>query len=278
VAQIREHMDDRVLLVELRKNYGQSTAMMAGIDHTSGKYVALLDGDLQNDPSDVLPMLELLIREDWDVVAGNRKNRQDGFILRKFPSRIANALIRRMTGVYIRDYGCTLKVFKREIATELGLYGELHRFIPVLAKLQGARITQVDVKHHPRQFGKSKYGINRTFKVMSDLLLMVFFRKYMQKPMHLFGTIGFISFGLGILINLYLFILKILGHEIGGKPMLILGLILLLGGIQMITIGLIAEISMRTYYESQHKKTYAVRHLYTAQGKTGPKPVADTVL
>jgi glycosyltransferase involved in cell wall biosynthesis len=278
VAQIREHMDDHVLLVELRKNYGQSTAMMAGIDHTSGKYVALLDGDLQNDPSDVLPMLELLIREDWDVVAGNRKNRQDGFILRKFPSRIANALIRRMTGVYIRDYGCTLKVFKREIATELGLYGELHRFIPVLAKLQGARITQVDVKHHPRQFGKSKYGINRTFKVMSDLLLMVFFRKYMQKPMHLFGTIGFISFGLGILINLYLFILKILGHEIGGKPMLILGLILLLGGIQMITIGLIAEISMRTYYESQHKKTYAVRHLYTAHGKTGPKPVADTVL
>lgn len=279
VSEIRQHMDDRVLLVELRKNYGQSTAMMAGIDHTSGKYVALLDGDLQNDPSDILPMLDLLIREDWDVVAGNRKNRQDGFILRKFPSRIANALIRRMTGVYIRDYGCTLKVFKREIATELGLYGELHRFIPVLAKLQGARITQVDVKHHPRQFGKSKYGINRTFKVMSDLLLMVFFRKYMQKPMHLFGTLGFISLGVGILINLYLFILKLCGHEIGGKPMLILGLILLLGGIQMITIGIIAEINMRTYYEAQHKKTYAVRHLYTSRnGKTGPAPVADTVL
>ena len=154
--------------------------------------------------TDIPAMLELLKKEDWDVVAGNRKNRKDGFFLRKIPSKIANALIRRMTGVYIRDYGCTLKVFKREIAEELGLYGELHRFIPVLAKLQGAKITQVDVKHHPRIHGKSKYGINRTFKVMSDLVLMVFMRKYMQKPMHLFGTIGFISFGIGAAINIYL--------------------------------------------------------------------------
>jgi hypothetical protein len=199
------------------------------------------------------------------VVAGNRKNRKDGFILRKLPSKIANALIRRMTGVYIRDYGCTLKVFKREIAEELGLYGELHRFIPVLAKLQGAKITQVDVKHHPRQFGKSKYGINRTFKVMSDLVLMVFMRKYMQKPMHLFGTIGFISFGLGLLINLYFLTLKIMGHDIWGRPMLILGLILLLGGIQFITIGIIADINVRTYFESQNKKTYNVRKVYHAK-------------
>jgi glycosyltransferase involved in cell wall biosynthesis len=263
--QVLEHSDDRTILVELRKNYGQSTAMTAGIDYSRGKYVALLDGDLQNDPTDIPAMLELLKREDWDVVAGNRKNRKDGFILRKLPSTIANALIRRMTGVYIRDYGCTLKVFKREIAEELGLYGELHRFIPVLAKLQGAKITQVDVKHHPRQFGKSKYGINRTFKVMSDLVLMVFMRKYMQKPMHLFGTIGFISFGLGLLINLYLLTLKIMGHDIWGKPMLILGLILLLGGIQFITIGIIADINVRTYYESQNKKTYNVRKVYHAK-------------
>src|ERR1044071_7644106 len=199
--QVLNHADERTVLIELRKNYGQSTAMMAGIDHSSGKYIALLDGDLQNDPTDIPPMLDLLKREDWDVVAGNRKNRKDGFFLRKIPSRMANSLIRRMTGVYIRDYGCTLKVFKREIAEELNLYGELHRFIPVMAKLQGARITQVDVKHHPRQFGKSKYGINRTFRVLSDLVLIVFFRRYMQKPMHLFGTIGFISFGLGLLIN-----------------------------------------------------------------------------
>lgn len=274
--QVLEHADDRTVLVELRKNYGQSTAMTAGIDHSRGKYVALLDGDLQNDPTDIPAMLELLIKEDWDVVAGNRKNRKDGFILRKIPSKIANALIRRMTGVYIKDYGCTLKVFKREIAEELGLYGELHRFIPVLAKLQGAKITQVDVKHHARIHGKSKYGINRTFKVMSDLVLMVFMRKYMQKPMHLFGTMGFISFGIGALINLYLLIWKIMGHDIWNRPILILGLIFLLGGIQLITIGIVADINVRTYYESQNKKTYNVRRVFN--GKREIKHNTDVVL
>jgi glycosyltransferase involved in cell wall biosynthesis len=263
--QVLDFSDERTTLVELRKNYGQSTAMTAGIDHSRGKYIALLDGDLQNDPADIPYMLDLLKKEDWDVVAGNRKNRKDGFLLRKIPSKIANALIRRMTGVYIKDYGCTLKLFKREIAEELGLYGELHRFIPVLAKMQGARITQVDVKHHARIHGKSKYGINRTFKVMSDLVLMVFMRKYMQKPMHLFGPIGFISFGIGLLINLYLLTLKIMGQDIGGKPLLILGLILLLGGIQFITIGIVADINTRTYFESQNKKTYTIRKVYKAK-------------
>lgn len=263
--QVLEYADERTTLVELRKNYGQSTAMTAGIDYSRGKYIALLDGDLQNDPTDIPSMLELLKKEDWDVVAGNRKNRKDGFVLRKIPSKIANALIRRMTGVYIKDYGCTLKVFRREIAEELGLYGELHRFIPVLAKLQGARITQVDVKHHARVHGKSKYGLNRTFKVMSDLVLMVFMRKYMQKPMHLFGPIGFVSVGLGAAINIYLLILKIMGHDIWGKPLLILGLILLLGGIQFITIGIIADINTRTYFESQNKKTYNVRKIFHAK-------------
>jgi glycosyltransferase involved in cell wall biosynthesis len=268
--QVLQYADDRTVLVELRKNYGQSNAMTAGIDHSKGKYIALLDGDLQNDPSDIPAMLELLKKEDWDVVAGNRKNRKDGMFLRKIPSGIANALIRRMTGVYIKDYGCTLKLFKREIAEDLGLYGELHRFIPVLAKLQGASITQVDVKHHARQFGKSKYGINRTFKVMSDLLLMVFLRKYLQKPMHLFGTMGFISLGLGIIINLYLLVLKIMGQDIWGKPMLILGLIFLLGGIQLITIGILAEINVRTYFESQNKKTYTVRKVFHGKHEAVP--------
>ncbi len=263
--RILEYADDKIVLVELRKNYGQSTAMTAGIDHSKGKYIALLDGDLQNDPEDIPFMLDLLKREDWDVVAGNRKNRKDGALLRKFPSRIANYLIRRWTKVYIKDYGCTLKIFKREIAEDLGLYGELHRFIPVLAAMQGARITQVDVKHHARQFGQSKYGLSRTFRVMSDLVTMVFFRRYIQKPMHLFGTIGFISLALGILINIYLLILKILGEDIFGRPLLILGLMLLLGGIQLITIGIIAEISVRTYFESQNKKTYQVRKVYQAR-------------
>ena len=269
--RILQFSDERTILVELRRNYGQSTAMTAGIDHSKGTYVALLDGDLQNDPTDIPSMLKLLKEEDWDVVAGNRANRKDGMLLRKIPSKIANALIRRMTGVYIKDYGCTLKIFKREIAEDLGLYGELHRFIPVLAKLQGANITQVDVKHHHRKFGKSKYGINRTFKVMSDLVLMVFMRKYMHKPMHLFGTLGFISVGIGIIINLYLLIIKIMGQDIWGKPLMILGLILLLGGIQLITIGILAEVNVRTYYESQNKKTYQVRNVY--QSRQPVKPV-----
>ncbi|MGV3707090.1 MAG: glycosyltransferase family 2 protein [Arcticibacter sp.] len=266
--EIRKYADERITLVELRRNYGQSTAMTAGIEHSTGRYIALLDGDLQNDPSDIPMMLEKLIDEDWDVVAGNRKKRQDGMFLRKVPSKIANTIIRRMTGVYIKDYGCTLKVFKREIAEDLGIYGELHRFIPVLAKLQGANITQVDVKHHARIHGQSKYGLNRTFKVMADLITMVFFRKYIQKPMHLFGTIGFVSFGLGALINFYLLILKLLGNDIGGKPLLILGLILLLGGIQLITIGIIAEISIRNYFEGTNRKTYQVRRIFNGQEET----------
>lgn len=267
--RIKELANERIILVELRKNYGQSTAMTAGIDHAKGIYIALLDGDLQNDPTDIPPMLELLKREDWDVVAGNRRNRKDGFFLRKIPSKIANYFIRRWTKVYIKDYGCTLKIFRREIAEDLGLYGELHRFIPVLAAMQGARITQVDVKHHPRKFGQSKYGLGRTFRVMSDLITMVFFRRYIQKPMHLFGTLGFISLFFGIIINLYLLVLKIMGQDIWGKPILILGLIFLLGGIQLITIGILAEIDVRTYFESSGKKTYQVRKIYG--GSPGPK-------
>ncbi len=270
--RVKALVSDRILLVELRKNYGQSTAMTAGIDHAGGRYIALLDGDLQNDPIDIPPMLALLKQEDWDVVAGNRKNRKDGFLFRKIPSKIANYLIRRWTKVYIKDYGCTLKIFKREIAEDLGLYGELHRFIPVLAAMQGARITQVDVKHHARRFGKSKYGLGRTLKVMSDLVTMVFFRRYIQKPMHLFGTMGFISLFFGIVINLYLLVLKIMGHDIWGKPILILGLIFLLGGIQLITIGILAEINVRTYFESSNRKTYQVRKLYGGSAAMLPEP------
>ncbi len=273
---IKAMVNERTLLVELRKNYGQSTAMTAGIDFTSGRYVALLDGDLQNDPTDIPAMLQLMKDEDWDVVAGNRKNRKDGFILRKIPSKIANYLIRRWTKVYIKDYGCTLKIFKREIAEDLGLYGELHRFIPVLAAMQGARITQVDVKHHARRFGQSKYGLGRTFRVMSDLVTMVFFRRYIQKPMHLFGTMGFVSLFFGILINLYLFILKLMGHDIWGKPILILGLIFLLGGIQLITIGILAEINVRTYFESSNKKTYQVRKVFGGSAQNIAADIAVT--
>lgn len=167
--RVLENADERTILVELEKNYGQSCAMTAGIDHSSGYYIAMLDGDGQNDPADIPMMLELMKKENWDMVAGNRKNRKDGRLLRKIPSRIANALIRHVTRVYIKDYGCTLKLFKREIALKLKLSGGLHRFIPVLVHRMGTRITQVDVRHHPRVHGKGKYGLGRTFKVINDL-------------------------------------------------------------------------------------------------------------
>jgi glycosyltransferase involved in cell wall biosynthesis len=268
--RIKSLPDERVVLIELKRNFGQSTAMAAGIDHATGTYIALMDGDLQNDPTDIPFMLEKLKTEEWDIVAGNRKNRKDGAFLRKIPSRIANAIIRRMTRVYIKDYGCTLKVFRRETAVELNLHGELHRFIPILASMQGASITQVDVKHHPRQFGKSKYGLARTFRVMSDLVMLVFFRKYSQKPMHLFGTLGFICLFLGAGINLYLLTLKLGGHDIWGKPLLILGMLLLLGGIQLLTIGILAEISIRTYHQASETKTYKIKKVWSRDKEDAP--------
>lgn len=267
LRELQALLDERLRVVEFRKNYGQSAALAAGIEAARGEYLATLDGDLQNDPADIPGMLGLAEREGWDLVAGVRANRKDGMLLRKIPSRIANAIIRSATKVYIRDYGCTLKVFRSEVAKDMGLYGELHRFIPVLASLEGARITQVDVRHHPRIHGQSKYGIGRTFRVISDLLLMVFFRRYMQKPMHLFGTAGVLALLAGVLINLYLLGLKLMGQDIWGKPLLILGVILLLGGIQLITIGIVVEIMMRTYYESQQKTVYRIRRVLTGSNR-----------
>jgi glycosyltransferase involved in cell wall biosynthesis len=261
VAEIEAFAPPNARLVVLNKNYGQTTAMAAGIDSAHGELIATLDGDLQNDPGDIPMMMSYLYDHDLDVIAGRRANRKDGMVLRKIPSAIANAIIRNITGVHIHDYGCTLKIFKKDVAKNLGLYGELHRFIPVLVQLYGAKMEEVDVRHHPRQFGESKYGIGRTFKVLSDLLFMVFFQKYSQKPMHLFGTLGFSTLFLGLAINLYLVALKILGHEIGGRPLLTLGVILTFIGIQLITTGFIAEFIMRTYYESQNKKTYIIKKI-----------------
>lgn len=259
--------DPRLVVVEFRKNYGQSAALMAGIDQAQGEFIATMDGDLQNDPSDIPAMLKLVESDEWDLVVGERVNRQDNALLRKIPSRIANYIIRQSSGVHLRDYGCALKVFRGEIAKDLGIYGELHRFVTVLAALEGARITQVPVKHHARQFGESKYGLSRTFKVVSDLLLMLFMKKYMAKPMHLFAQTGMAMFAIGVLINLYLLVLKILGNDIWGKPIMVLGMILLLGGIQLITIGIVVEIQMRTYYESQDKRPYRIRRIKGQQIK-----------
>lgn len=262
VTQIKMWADHRIKLIIFNRNYGQTAAMAAGIEAAKGEYIITLDGDLQNDPKDIPAMLQKLKQENWDVVAGHRKNRKDGMFFRKIPSKIANRLIRNLTGVTIRDYGCTLKVFRREIAKNLGLYGELHRFIPILAVLQGARITDMDVTHHPRLHGQSKYGLGRTFKVVSDLILLIFFQKYFKRPIHFFGPLGIVSFLIGLAINFYLLIVKIMGADIWGRPLLILGITLLLGGIQFLTLGVIAELIMRTYYESQHKKTYNIREVF----------------
>ena len=267
VVKVKEHMGDDTKLVVLMKNYGQSAAMAAGIQAAEGQYIATMDGDLQNDPDDIPMMLKKLRDEEWDLVAGIRAKRQDGMLLRKIPSKIANALIRRSTGVRLHDYGCTLKVFESRIAKNLGLYGELHRFIPVLAALQGARMTEVPVKHHARIHGVSKYGIGRTSRVASDLVLMIFRLKYFQKPMHLFGPPGFLLLLSGVVINLYLLFLKIRGERIGDRPLLILGVILLLGGLLLLLFGILSDIMMRTYYESQNHLPYQVRKIISNQDK-----------
>jgi glycosyltransferase involved in cell wall biosynthesis len=259
VAEIERFATPNTRLLVLNRNYGQTTAMAAGIDAAHGELIVMLDGDMQNDPHDIPLMMDHMLEGDWDVVAGVRARRKDGFLLRKVPSKLANWLIRRVTSVHISDYGCTLKLFKSDVAKNLGLYGELHRYIPVLAAMYGARMTEMPVRHHARQAGVSKYGLNRTLKVASDLMLMVFIRKYGQRPMHLFGTAGIVLFCTGCFLNVYMLFDKLMGARIGGRPLLFLGLLLTVAGIQLITIGFIADLIMRTYYESQNKKPYHIK-------------------
>lgn len=261
-------------IVELRKNYGQSYALSAGIARARGRYIVTMDGDLQNDPSDIPAMLHLAESGDWDMVAGYRENRQDKMLLRKIPSRIAGGLIRSSLNITIKDFGCTLRLYRAEVAKDLNLYGELHRFISVLAHMDGAKIVEMPVKHHARIHGKSKYGLGRTFRVMSDLVLMLFFKRYIQRPMHLFGSIGLGLFLIGAIINLYLLILKIGGADIWGKPLLLLGITLLLAGIQLITFGIFVELQMRTYYESQEKMPYKIRRVHSG-AEVGAVEVED---
>ena len=259
IDMISAHMDDRYKIVVLNRNYGQTAAMAAGIDQAIGDFIVTMDADLQNDPTDIPDLLTKLLEEDLDLVVGNRKNRKDGFILRKIPSRIANFLIRNLSGVHVRDYGCTLKIFRKDLAKNLNLYGEMHRFIPILASLEGARIAEMDVRHHHRKFGTSKYGLGRTMHVVSDLLLLLFFQKYLKRPIHLFGPIGLFSITSGSVIFLYLLVVKLMGQDIWGRPILVLAAILFIGGIQLLTFGIITELIVRVYYESQRKDTYRIR-------------------
>jgi len=261
VAEIERFATPHTRVLVLSRNYGQTTAMAAGIDAANGELIVMLDGDLQNDPYDIPCMMERMREGDWDVVAGIRARRKDGFLLRKLPSKLANWLIRRATGVHISDYGCTLKLFKRDVAKNLGLYGELHRYVPVLATMYGARMTEMEVRHHARHAGVSKYGINRTLKVVSDLMLMMFIRNYGQRPMHLFGTAGIVAFFTGCVLNAYVLFEKLMGEQSAGRPLLFLGLLLTVAGIQLITTGFVADLIMRTYYESQNKKPYQIKKI-----------------
>ncbi|QBA64628.1 glycosyltransferase family 2 protein [Muriicola soli] len=263
---VKDMQDQKVHLVALKKNYGQSLALAAGLDYAEGEYIITMDGDLQNDPSDIPQMLEFALSGEFDVVTGIRQKRKDSLV-KKIPSKIANFLVRRVTKLDIKDNGCALKVFTRDIAKDLNLYGEMHRFITLLAFLEGAQIKQVPVKHHARHAGVSKYGLERVFKVVADMMLLLFIRKYFQRPIHLFGILGVLLILLGIMINFYLLIVKLgLGEDIGNRPLLIFGMMFILGGIQLFTIGIVMELLIRTYYESQSKRPYRIKNI-TIGGK-----------
>ncbi|MEG3858162.1 glycosyltransferase family 2 protein [Microcoleus sp. herbarium12] len=253
---------DDLCAVLLRRNYGQTAAMSAGFDRATGRAIVTLDGDLQNDPADI-PMLLEKLNEGYDLVSGWRKNRQDNTISRLIPSKIANWLIGRVTGVTLHDYGCSLKAYKSELVADLNLYGELHRFLPALAFIEGARIAEIPVRHHARRFGQSKYGIWRTFRVLMDLLTISFMKKFLTRPMHVFGLLGMSSMAVGTVLGIYLTVLKLgFGQIIGNRPLLILAVVLLLTGVQLFCFGLLAEVMMRTYHESQGKPIYRVREVF----------------
>jgi len=247
--------------VLLRRNYGQTPALAAGFDYAKGQTIVTLDSDLQNDPADI-PLLLAKLDEGYDLVSGWRKQRQDDVLTRLLPSIAANRLIALVTGVHLHDYGCSLKAYRAELLADMNLYGELHRFLPALAFIEGARIAEIPVRHHPRRYGQSKYGLDRTFRVAMDLLTIWFMKKFLTRPMHVFGLFGLLSMVLGSILGGYLTFVKLfLGQSIGNRPLLILAVVLLLAGVQLFSFGLLAELLMRTYHESQGKPIYRVREV-----------------
>jgi len=247
--------------VLLRRNYGQTAAMAAGFNYAKGKAIVTLDGDLQNDPADI-PLLLAKLAEGYDLVSGWRQKRQDAALTRLLPSKIANWLIGRITGVKLHDYGCSLKAYRSELVADMNLYGELHRFLPALAFIEGARIAELPVRHHARRYGQSKYGLWRTFRVLMDLLTISFMKTFLTRPMHVFGLFGLISMVLGTVLGIYLTFLKLgLGQSIGNRPLLTLVVLLLVTGVQLFSFGLLAELLMRTYHESQGRPIYRVREV-----------------
>lgn len=256
------HYGGHVRVVELMRNFGQTAAMQAGLDAARGQVIATLDGDLQNDPADIPAMVERLYADDLDLVAGWRRNRQDALLMRKIPSRIANRLIARTTGVRLHDYGCSLKVYRASVVKGVRLYGEMHRFIPAWMAMATSpgRIGEMVVNHNPRIHGASKYGISRTFRVVLDLFTVAFFMRYRARPIHFFGSIGLVSGGIGGVILGYLAVLKFgYGQSIGTRPLLLVGVVLVIAALQFLTTGVLAELMARTYFESTQRAPYLVR-------------------
>jgi len=260
-ALVSEIPDNHVVLIRLRRRFGQTAAMSAGIDYAKGETIIMMDGDLQNDPQDI-PRLMAKMDEGYDIVSGWRKDRKDKYWTRIFPSKIANWLIGAFTGVKLHDYGCSLKAYHKDVIKDLKLYGEMHRFIPALASWYGAQIAEIPVVHHPRQFGKSKYSLSRITRVVLDLMTVKFLLSFVTKPLQIFGLLGLGSFSIGTLICLYLTFIKFAFQvNIGGRPLLLLGILMLMAGIQFITLGLLAEMISRTYFESQNKPIYVIREV-----------------
>lgn len=252
----------RIRSLLLAKNFGQTSAMQAGFDNALGKYFVTLDSDLQNDPKDIPNLLKKLIDENLDLVVGWRKNRKDNYLFRNFPSLIANKLIGNITGVKLHDYGCSLKAYRAEVLKEVRLYGEMHRFIPawIATKIPPSNIAEMEVTHHPRIAGTSKYGISRTFRVFIDLISVYFFMRFFSRPGHFFGLIGLILSAIGSVVLIYLVSLKLLyGLDIGDRPLLVAGTLLVVVGIQLISLGVIGEILSRTYFASSKEKSYFIR-------------------
>jgi len=258
VLQAIQEQDSTVVVLSLRRNFGQTAAFAAGFDYSRGDIIVTMDGDLQNDPNDIPKLIALM--KDHDLVSGWRKKRKDPFISRRLPSILANWLISKVTGVNLHDYGCSLKAYRRDVIKNLKLYGEMHRFIPAVANWYGVRIAEVETEHHPRLRGKSKYGISRTMKVVLDLITVKFLQSFSTKPLQFFGPIGLASGMLGFLISLYLTVEKlVVGKDIGGRPLLLLGALLIIVGIQFIGMGLLGEMMVRVYHETQKKPIYAIK-------------------
>ncbi|MFZ5876630.1 MAG: glycosyltransferase family 2 protein [Nitrospirota bacterium] len=261
-----EHPALRV--IRLRRNFGQTAAMAAGFDHARGAVIVVLDGDLQNDPEDI-PLLVKKLDEGFDVVSGWRRDRHDHWS-RVVPSRLANWLIGRTTGVRLHDYGCSLKAYRAELIQNIPLYGDLHRFIPALAGIYGAKITELPVRHHPRARGRSKYTLARTFRVIMDLIIVSFLKSYAQRPMHAFGWAGILMLVAGFGIEVYLAIQKLaFGAQLAGRPLLLFGAVLMLAGLQIASLGILAELQIRTYHESQGKPIYTVREVIERDRNAG---------